>query len=271
MSERDGDDEIDDASLSSMRSVWLSMRDEEPPAAGMSALMAAAAAKATELRAEQPSWWQRALAQLRRPPALAFATVLLLVGGAVLVTRNEDTMKVEETATPELRVQDRVVEPVAPPVAGNDAPVTEAPPADPPKNVTEAKPRPKAKAPRKDVKMTFDGDEVGPNEPSRDERFEEDKPAPVTSAGGTSVETAPGMVGPEGKKSSPRPPVETQTTLSDAPAATPREQLARQAESAATRGDCAAVRAIAARLRSQDEAFFKVRLGKNTAVTKCLP
>lgn len=79
------DDLEDDASLKAMRSVWLSMRDEEPSAGGLSALMAAATAKAAEMR--PPSLWQRLGALLRRPPALAFATVLVLVGGAVVVSQ----------------------------------------------------------------------------------------------------------------------------------------------------------------------------------------
>jgi hypothetical protein len=277
------DDEIDDASLASMRSVWLSMRDEDPPAAGMSALMAAAAAKATELRDDQPSWWQRALAQLRRPPALAFATVMILIGGAVLVTRNQDTMKVEETApaATELRVQERTLEPpVAAPVIGTDSATTESPP--PPKEEVKQRPKPAPKPPVKNAaKLTLDGDRVGPNEPTRDDRFEanaEEKPAVKT--GTKSIETAPGMVqgrAPEEKTSAPPPSDDAgeTVTLSDTgpkkPQATPpNEQLARQAESAASRGDCAAVRTIVARMRKQDEAFYKSRLGKNAAVTKCL-
>jgi hypothetical protein len=85
-----GEDD-DDPQLKSLRAVWLSMPDEDPPERGLDALMAAARTKATEMSAapvaedETPSWWQRFLAGLRRPPVLAFATVLVLVAGAVLV------------------------------------------------------------------------------------------------------------------------------------------------------------------------------------------
>nr|MDQ3370564.1 hypothetical protein [Myxococcota bacterium] len=54
------------------------------------------------------------------------------------------------------------------------------------------------------------------------------------------------------------------------PAGVPLEQLAKQAESAARRGDCAAVRLAVTRIRKQDEAFYQGRLQRNAAVTRCL-
>jgi hypothetical protein len=80
------DEDVDDASLRSMRTVWLAMRDEEPPVAGMAELLAAARAHAEASHA-RPSWASRALSSLRRPPALAFATVVVLVGGVLLSHR----------------------------------------------------------------------------------------------------------------------------------------------------------------------------------------
>ncbi|HSD86985.1 MAG TPA: hypothetical protein VLB44_05700 [Kofleriaceae bacterium] len=83
-----GEDD-DDPQLKSLRAVWLSMPDEDPPERGLDALMAAARIKATEMNAPAedaaPSWWQRLLAGLRRPPVLALASVLVLVAGAVLI------------------------------------------------------------------------------------------------------------------------------------------------------------------------------------------
>ena len=70
--------------LRAMRSVWLSMRDEDPPDGGLVDLLSAARAKAETLRV-RPTLRQRVAAWIRRPPALAFATVVVLVGGAVLV------------------------------------------------------------------------------------------------------------------------------------------------------------------------------------------
>src|SRR4030095_2455735 len=41
------------------------------------------------------SWWQRTLATLRRPPVLALATVVVLIGGAVALTVRGTTMQDE--------------------------------------------------------------------------------------------------------------------------------------------------------------------------------
>jgi len=72
--------------LRAMRSVWLAMRDEDPPERGLAELLAAARAKAETMQA-RPTLWQRLAAGLGRPPALALATVLVLVGGAVFLGR----------------------------------------------------------------------------------------------------------------------------------------------------------------------------------------
>jgi hypothetical protein len=93
------DDHDDDGQLRQLRQVWVSMRDEEPSERGLASLMAAAREKASQLEAEaQPSWWQRTLATLRRPPVIALATVTVLLGGALFVTQRSSKMKVEATA-----------------------------------------------------------------------------------------------------------------------------------------------------------------------------
>ena len=279
------DDDIDDASLKSMRAVWLSMRDEEPPAAGMSGLLAAARERADAMRA-QPTWWQRALAQLRRPPALAFATVMLLVGGAVVVTRNVDRKVESETAAvapaEELRyredTRDQEVQTQPAPADKLDEPALATPVVpEPPK--PEPKPRPKrevsvGKKPRGGAARE---DVAGPNEPDRDDRFDTETKPKGDFGGGrdatTTVLESPGRAEPS---TAPPPPkeakAEERVTVTDrgTTATPPNEQLARQAESAATRGDCAAVRTIVGKLKQQDERFYKSRLGKNAAVTKCL-
>jgi hypothetical protein len=83
VTEDDADTETTEQ-LSAMRSVWLSMRNEDPPDGGLVDLLSAARAKADTMRA-RPTLRQRLAAWVRRPPALAFATVVVLVGGAVLV------------------------------------------------------------------------------------------------------------------------------------------------------------------------------------------
>ena len=294
------DDDIDDASLKSMRAVWLSMRDEEPPAAGMSALMAAAAQKADQMRAE-PSWWQKLFAQLRRPPALAFATVMLLIGGAVLVTRSQNE-KVD-ALTAEDRPAVREQAPVATPTTG----IVPADPVPEPKEealqqqpeVSGTDVHAKVEKQKPKAKPAAVKDDVGKNEPDRDHRFEADAEVKPGFAGGktksedkTVLETpahkapvaeqptAPALSTDEGdtftrdnagpttdaKKPEPKPPV----AVTNKPPPTTTEQLAKKAEALAARGDCAAVREIVAQLRKADEAFYRQRLGKNAAVTKCL-
>jgi hypothetical protein len=88
-----GGDDGDDAGLRSMRAVWISMRDEEPPSGGLAELLAAARVKADEMRPREP-WWQRALAALRRPPVLALATVVVLVSGALVISGRREKFEV---------------------------------------------------------------------------------------------------------------------------------------------------------------------------------
>jgi hypothetical protein len=75
-----------DPELGAMRTVWRAMRDEEPSDRGLADLLAAARAKAETMQV-QPTLWQRLVAGLRHPPALALATVVVLVGGAVILGR----------------------------------------------------------------------------------------------------------------------------------------------------------------------------------------
>jgi hypothetical protein len=84
----------EDAKLRAMRSVWLAMRDEEPSDGGLAELMAAARGKAAAMT-PHPGLWARVVAALRRPPVFAFATVLVLLGGAMVVGHH-----VERTGAP---------------------------------------------------------------------------------------------------------------------------------------------------------------------------
>jgi len=328
-SEGDGDD-FDDASMKSMRSVWLSMRDEEPPVGGMAELLAAARAKAETMK--PPSWWQRALVAMRRPPALAFATVLVLVGGAVLVGQRTKDQAVDATTAP--AVQPATTEMPAAPVAAPDEtqqPATlAAPPAERASGAAGLEAAPEAApvpaTPNTNTNADVDAvakDRRGGRRRITEERHGEPSAGPTvgrtsgdpgagTAAGPSSGATADASRTPAGA-ARPRPTVRTTPAVperskleaptkeaatpplgepepidepADAPAADstesivisdggkprtpPLDQLAHQAASAAARGDCPAVRVIAARIKRQDATFYKTRIAGNAAIAKCL-
>ena len=88
------DEHDDDPDSGSLRHVFSEMRaaDEDPPARGLAELMAAA-------RAHAPTsvpWWQRIAHALRQPPALAVASIVILIGGALVISRPDAT--IEEVA-----------------------------------------------------------------------------------------------------------------------------------------------------------------------------
>src|SRR4051812_35179067 len=98
-------DDRDDPMLRSMRAMWVSMRDQEPPSTGLDALLAAARTHAARMQPEKPSWWQQLLVSLRRPPVLALATVVVLMGGAIVIGGHRDKLEVK----PSIATQPEVV------------------------------------------------------------------------------------------------------------------------------------------------------------------
>jgi hypothetical protein len=77
---------------------WLSLPDEDPPERGFAELMAAARAKA-EIMANPP-WWKRVFELLKRPPVLALATVVVLIGGVIIVHREPAEVSAPVAAPP---------------------------------------------------------------------------------------------------------------------------------------------------------------------------
>jgi hypothetical protein len=205
---REGADGRDDtnAQLRAMRAVWLEMREEDPPDGGLVDLLAAARAKAGTMRA-RPTLWQRVRTVLRRPPALAFATVVVLVGGAVLFIGRGKGMRAEHAAG-----STGAVKSYAPPVEGKTAIVQ--PPAA--KEETSANAAP---------------------------AWVEAEAVPGTRAG---IQRAPAR------------PKQAQL-----------EELYRQCESAARRGDCETVRQMVGRIARTDR-DYRARLVKQAAVARCL-
>jgi len=324
----ENDDHDDDAALKQLRSVWVSMRDEEPSDRGMAALMAAARTKAAELeQAAQPSWWQRLAASLRRPPVLALATVTVLLGGALVLTQRKDAMKTSatvETDTASTRGYGDGEEMAANgPSAGSAAPApdpaaaplppTEVPPPEPVvtdkvvRDVTKpTKARPANTAPS-----------VTKAEPLDDVRERDDfatppgTPASGTSAGiaGKPPSTQPPTGGggpatlsiaqdsdqapsaaPEPTRtnevtSAPKKPIgrtpapsiegEDRQVTTDSKKARAQQatldQLVKQCETAAAKGDCPAVRALAQRIFSTSPSVYKSRVASKPAIARCLP
>lgn len=81
----------DDLDVGSMRSVFSVMRaaDEEPPMHGLAALMAAATAHAPKPQ----TWWQGVTHALRQPPVLALASIAILIGGALVISRPDPSLE----------------------------------------------------------------------------------------------------------------------------------------------------------------------------------
>ncbi len=303
------DDELDDASLRSMRAVWVSMREEEPPAAGMAQLLAAARANAEAMQ-PRASWWERCAGTLRRAPVLAFATVLLMAGGAVLVSRTQHDQRAIAT-TDETPADPAMATPVA--ASGSAAQAGDPPPS----KTTTASPEVAApsvtaspelrggtdvavlrEGPPRAVKKSRRAAPSSKPEVEPVERAE--KPAtesPTPSTGGALAKgpldtaddaamasqeagAAPTKPAPPRPSAEPRSGADRGTVIvndseqrkqTEATVKTPSvQQLAQQAESAAARKDCPAVRVLVARIRKQDAAFYKQRLANNAAITRCL-
>jgi hypothetical protein len=306
---KDADAEIDDdlgldESMTSMRSMWREMRDEEPSDKGMAALLSAAREKAEEMKPRR-SWFAVLLDQLRRPPVLAMATVVVLIGGAVVISGRED-MKAptEEVASsdPAPMADDLRAQPSAVTAPGAVRPATDdglekeragidvqggeesgAPVETSPTTRAPVRARPTTKPTTKSVGQ---GTRVE-NKPA-DMAFEPAEPPPAPEAPkkedaseglsiasdsdmqpkGGAVVTAPTAPAPDKSVSrKPLPSIEgADRTVRDASVA----QLVKQCEAAAAKNDCAAVRSIAAKIAKQDPQTYKNKLLKSSNVARCL-
>lgn len=128
------DGEPDDPQLQVLRAVWLTMPDQEPPQRGLAQLIAAAREQAEAMA--KPSLWQRIVSLLRRPPVLALAAVLVLIGGAVVIGERRDRLDaVRPAATVETPreaertspARDDTLSALAAPVSSGAAGITPAP------------------------------------------------------------------------------------------------------------------------------------------------
>ncbi len=289
----DDDTEPDDAQLRALRSVWLSLPDEDPPSAGLAELMAAARARA-ELLA-QPPWWRRLFVQLRKPPVLAFATLLVVIGGAIAIGRRGDTIDPAAPVTaPAAPATGTYEAPAGDPVrskesssapgggggqslkgesdtggeaqhAAGSAPVTQ--PADGKANAIAVPP----------MKLAPTAHHSAPSKKPSYAPTPELQPslqvAPDTN--GPSSDTAPvadHLDDNELKKDTAKPPALQAAATADTPApvgdrkhAPTPDDLAAQARAAAARGDCTQANAISARVSGRQSR----QLAADPAIAKC--
>jgi len=247
------DQDPDDPQLKALRAVWLSMRDsdEDPPDSGVSALMAAARSQAMHMTPKP--WWKRMFEQLRRPPVLALATLLVLIGGAVLMTKRDTIEKAPTTApapSKELPATNldiggaapAQVTPVVPSKADNKLESAHKPKDEP--NVERTAPPPVRPHP-----TSHNAGKGVESPPSADPGF---------AAGATTMDLPPAPVKrPSAKADSDLPPNHVLV-----------DQLAAQARGAAKRGDCENAKAIATRIAGQDAVYYREHVAGDLA--KCV-
>ncbi|HEU0030930.1 MAG TPA: hypothetical protein VFQ53_09860 [Kofleriaceae bacterium] len=281
----DRDDRDDDPVLRSMRSVWLSMRDEEPPSSGLAELLAAARDKAEQMH-PKPAWWRRAFVAMWRPPVLALATVVVLVGGAVVLrNRNSDVNVADEqrasettrpASSPELDASLGTAAGSAasidqPGAGSSDGVVVESPaitqPPPPPVRPANRHKPPVVVTSKPDQTKAESGADHGTedNDATKDQKKEAEPPKqgePLSIA-------TDDLTG----ESVPVTATSPAKSASDTRAPTPRpatiEQLVKQAETAAARGDCAAVRVTLERIKKLSPEIYRDR-AKQPAIARCL-
>ena len=223
-----------DPELAAMRSVWLSMRDEEPPDRGLAELLAAARIQA-EAMAPKPSWWQRLLAALRRPPLLALVTVLVLLGGAVLLGRRVGRDSAPAMHPPAPVVPTDGAAPAGPAVGSGSA------------AVRSVDPLPRVQADTGEAERSLDA-----SRPSRPPR------SPLPPA----VHAAP-------RAEAPPPPPDVGLVARSGSADDTRALLIQQCDAAARRGDCPVVRRLVEQI-SQTDPGYRARVVQDAAFARCL-
>jgi hypothetical protein len=303
----DHDDESDDPQLKSLRAVWLAMPDEDPPERGLAELMAAARVKAEDMA--RPSLWQRVAAVLRRPPVLALATVLVLIGGAVFIGQRHEKL---EAPPPSVEQPARLEQPAptVAPVAAGSASIEEnrekqdeaAPAAEPeqpppaPERSTgalapKAPPREKAPVAHKagDTKaapklqanpsstssMDFEAPQATKGE-AKPATKGEAKPADKTTvakpeprAGAATRGATMDLGGKTDSFAAPEAAPEGATAQALTEAPVNASQHVQQAKVAAARGDCPTARKLMKRVASEDAAAYRKALASDAALKKC--
>ncbi|MGE0550646.1 MAG: hypothetical protein AB7O24_23000 [Kofleriaceae bacterium] len=294
------DDQLDedDLKLKQLRAVWVSMRDEQPSDRGLDALLAAAREKADVMRTAEalPSWWQRFTSVMRKPPALAMASAVLVIGGAVVVLQQNDVsklaaprpMQVPMQSAPETMTETMTPPPPSP--AGS--PADEAPP---PARVQSAAStddlrrdeRPGAKPAKSRRSGASSGALASPAPSKPAETSDHAEPPPKRPASKPGYGAGAGRASPtsselEGRQApaeseapyasrAPSTGIATQQPVNANRAVDATlDDLIKQCERAAARGDCAAARELAARIEKRDATAYKARVRTNQTIGRCL-
>lgn len=242
------DEDPDDPQLKSLRAVWLSMRDsdEDPPDSGVSALMAAARSQASMMAAAKAPWWKRMFEQLRRPPVLALASLVVVIGIGVVLASHHDAMEKAPTTAP---VQEKELPHANVDVGG----AATLPP--PPERAKDDEVHDK-KAPDGELQVhrhLTPPAHTSAGRAATTPAQSDPRPEPAFQAGegGQALDAN----SPKTETATPAPP----------PSRVLVDQLAAQAKKAAQRGDCENAKAIATRIAGQDAAYYRDHVAHDLA------
>ncbi|HEY1813325.1 MAG TPA: hypothetical protein VGG74_13330 [Kofleriaceae bacterium] len=275
-------DDDDDPQLRPLRAAWRSMPDEDPPERGLDELMAAARQQAGVMAEARAPWWKRLAATLLRPPVLALASVLILLGGLFVVTSSQkgvspEPTPIEQSSAPAASVPSAGAGSAA---AATTSDTTIAPPvAKTPQQPPVAAPAP---APARQRAPTHHAAAL-PKAPARGlEEVAPAKPAPAMAPEAATppvVEPAP-TAGAAFEDDGNAAPATTRSPVKKLPAAdvdaaeTPRhqldDQLLAQCRAAATRGDCEVARQLAKRISNDDAAYYQAHVVGDATIAPCL-
>ena len=320
-------DDDDDPALRELRAAWRSLPDEDPPERGLAELMAAARVRADEMAAARTPWWKRVGAVLMRPPVLALASVLVLLGGLFVVTSSHQGVSPEPTPIEAPAAPAAVgvapvaaAEPAVPAVPGaagaassatgsamdaipaapsapdngapaqhastaglvaprspaprSPAPSSYAPKSYAPKSYAPARVRSKPEPARHEAGPAAAPEEAPPPPPASLEQEPAaappptaPSPAPVTArAGGGGAADDAADDGEATGTGQTRGPALKKGTRE----ANPLDDDLAKCRAAAARGDCAAVQALAKRIRARDAAYYANHVESDTALAGCL-
>ncbi|MEZ4369039.1 MAG: hypothetical protein R2939_22570 [Kofleriaceae bacterium] len=275
--------------------------DEDPPARGLDALLAAAAARRPTPR---PSAWARARAYvasaLAQPAVMAAAGLVVVaavggviytrggarvaepttgsaaVGGAVATSEEARTRTLDEGA-PAGALAGAAPAPVVPAVETAVAPTDPAPEASATKR--RAPQQAPARPARGQLDDAFAGDGAGPSGYGRSGTGDETKLARGGQAGAaagaravTSNDKAK-LDEPSAPPPPPPPPPSEQENDRAERAEAPPTVAAqiKAARAAAARGDCATARRLAAEVERRDRAMYTRELAKDATLARCAP